>query len=154
MPLLEGLLTLRLRKDTFPCSAHNTLHKPTLVFSARATWRTAHRSTARRPWRSSDHRHVDYFQSLEKFREPGLPCAPPAHFEDRLKNDARLLELKSDVHAIKRQESSGSSLKEAKGPTSQLPQTPQADDAPTLPRKLDPRSQRLEDSHSRHRRGR
>jgi hypothetical protein len=62
-----------------------------------------------------DHRHVDYFQSLEKFREPGLPCALPAHLEDRLKNDARLRELESDVHAIKCQESSGSSLKEAKG---------------------------------------
>ena len=26
-----------------------------------------------------DHSHIDYFQSLEKFREPGLPCELPAH---------------------------------------------------------------------------
>jgi hypothetical protein len=61
-----------------------------------------------------DHRHVDYFQSLEKFRESGLPCELPAHLEDRLRSDPHLCELESEIQAFKRQEVSGSSLKEAK----------------------------------------
>ena len=45
-----------------------------------------------------DHSHIDYFQSLEKFREPGLPCELPAHVEESLKEDPRLQELESEVH--------------------------------------------------------
>ena len=44
-----------------------------------------------------DHSHVDYFQSLERFREPGLPCDLPAHVEERLKKDPRSLELQAEV---------------------------------------------------------
>ena len=36
-----------------------------------------------------NHSHIDYFQSLEKFREPGLPCELPAHMEEGLKHDRR-----------------------------------------------------------------
>lgn len=61
-----------------------------------------------------DHRHVDYFQSLEKFREPGLPCELPAHLEDRLRSEPRLRKLENEIQALKRQDVSGSSLKEAK----------------------------------------
>jgi hypothetical protein len=39
----------------------------------------------------ADHRHVDYFQSLEKFREPGSPCRLLARLEAALKSDPRLV---------------------------------------------------------------
>ena len=44
-----------------------------------------------------DHSHIDYFQSLEKFREPGLPCELPAHIEESLRQDRRRRELESEV---------------------------------------------------------
>lgn len=45
----------------------------------------------------SDHTHIDYFQGLEKFREPGLPCQLPASLEHRVNRDPRLLELERKV---------------------------------------------------------
>lgn len=44
-----------------------------------------------------DHSHIDYFQSLEKFREPGLPCELPAHIEESLRQDRRRQELELEV---------------------------------------------------------
>jgi hypothetical protein len=44
-----------------------------------------------------DHSRIDCFQSLEKFREPGLPCELPAQIEECLKRDPRLQELKAEV---------------------------------------------------------
>ena len=44
-----------------------------------------------------DHSHIDYFQSLEKFREPGLPCELPAHIEESLRQDCRRQELELEV---------------------------------------------------------
>lgn len=54
-----------------------------------------------------DHRHVDYFQSLEKVPRTKSPLWTPGL-------DPRLCELESEVQAIKYQDVSGSSLKEAK----------------------------------------
>ena len=44
-----------------------------------------------------DHSHIDYFQSLERFREQGLPCELPAHVEARLTQDPRLQEIEAEV---------------------------------------------------------
>ena len=44
-----------------------------------------------------DHSHIEYFQGLEKFREPGLPCKLPAHLKESLRHDSRRLELESEV---------------------------------------------------------
>ena len=44
-----------------------------------------------------DHSHIDYFQSLEKSREPGLPCEVPAHIEESLRQDCRRRELELEV---------------------------------------------------------
>jgi len=62
----------------------------------------------------TDHSAVNYFQSLEKFHEPGLPCKLPAKVETTLKSDPGLLELKSEVQALKHKEGAGSALDEAK----------------------------------------
>ena len=45
-----------------------------------------------------NHHHIDYFQSLERFREPGLPCELPAHVEESLKGDPQLQELEAEVY--------------------------------------------------------
>ena len=44
-----------------------------------------------------DQGHIDYFQSLEKFREPGPPCELPTHIEENLKGDPKLRELEVEV---------------------------------------------------------
>jgi hypothetical protein len=62
----------------------------------------------------ADHRHVDYFQSLEKFREQGLPCKHPARLEAALKSDPRFVDLESEVQALTQKEGAGSALDEAK----------------------------------------
>ncbi|KAL2440885.1 hypothetical protein ABEF95_008226 [Exophiala dermatitidis] len=63
---------------------------------------------------SSDHRHIDYFQSLEKFREQGLPCKLPAHLEETISRDPHLCELQSEVQALTLKEGQGATLTEAK----------------------------------------
>lgn len=62
----------------------------------------------------TDHRHVDYFQSLEKFREQGLPCYLPAYLKEALSRDPRLCELKRKVQALRHRKGPGSALDEAK----------------------------------------
>lgn len=59
-----------------------------------------------------DHSHIDYFQSLERFREQGLPCELPAHIEESLREDGRLQELEAEVQKLSYKDPS--SLKEAK----------------------------------------
>ena len=44
-----------------------------------------------------DHSRIDYFQSLERFREPGLPCELPSSVKESLNEDRRLQELEADV---------------------------------------------------------
>ena len=47
----------------------------------------------------SDHRHIEYFQGLEKFREEGLPDRLPAHLEHKKLNDPQLRELDEGLPA-------------------------------------------------------
>ena len=63
---------------------------------------------------STDHRHVDYFQSLEKFREQGLPCELPAHLAESLGGDSRLVELENEVQALAGKGGASTALREAK----------------------------------------
>lgn len=49
----------------------------------------------------SDHRHVEYFQGLEKFHENGLPTRLPAHLEKDLDQDAHLCDLKAEVQRLR-----------------------------------------------------
>jgi len=50
----------------------------------------------------SDQRHIEYFQSLEKFHEDGLPDELPAHLEEELKHDPHLYELENEVQTLMR----------------------------------------------------
>lgn len=61
-----------------------------------------------------DHRHVDYFQSLEKFREQGLLYELPAHLAESLGGDSRLVELESEVQALAGKGGATTALREAK----------------------------------------
>ena len=63
---------------------------------------------------AADHRHVDYFQSLEKFREPGLPCKLPTRFGKALKSDPGLVELEDEIRALVQEEGASSALDSAK----------------------------------------
>lgn len=47
-----------------------------------------------------DQRHIEYFQSLEKFHEDGLPDKLPAHLEEELKQDPRVCELEAEMRAL------------------------------------------------------
>ena len=46
---------------------------------------------------ATEHDHIDYFQSLERYYEPGLPCELPIQLEQRLKHDPKLLVLKAEA---------------------------------------------------------
>jgi hypothetical protein len=48
----------------------------------------------------SDHRHIEYFQSLEKFYEEGLPGKLPTHLEEALNRDPLLCELEKEVRTL------------------------------------------------------
>ena len=45
----------------------------------------------------SDHRHIEYFQSMEKFHEEGLPDKLPSHLEDDIYRDSQLRELEKEM---------------------------------------------------------
>jgi Protein of unknown function (DUF3435) len=45
----------------------------------------------------TDHRHIEYFQSVSKYREEGLPCQLPAHLEEDIQRDPIICELASQV---------------------------------------------------------
>jgi hypothetical protein len=62
----------------------------------------------------TDHRHVEYFQSLEKFHERGLPSELPAHLKRTLERDSRLLELRAEVQALTDVGGAGDALNKAK----------------------------------------
>ena len=49
------------------------------------------------------HKHIDYFQGLDQFREPGLPCELPARLEETLKQNPRLQELGEEVRQCPRE---------------------------------------------------
>jgi Protein of unknown function (DUF3435) len=61
---------------------------------------------------TSDHSHIDYFQSLERFRESGLPCEPPVHVKQRSKDDPQFRKLEKEVQRLIH--SDPTALKEAK----------------------------------------
>ena len=48
------------------------------------------------------HKHIDYFQGLGRFREPGLPCELPARLEEELKQDTKLQELETEAQQCPR----------------------------------------------------
>ena len=48
----------------------------------------------------AEHRHVDYFQGLEQFREHGLPYELPTAKRDELENDPELREMRAEVAAL------------------------------------------------------
>ncbi len=50
-----------------------------------------------------NHKHIDYFQGLGQFREPGLPCKLPARLEEGLKRDTQLQELEEEVRQCPRE---------------------------------------------------
>ena len=50
-----------------------------------------------------NHQHVDYFQGLGRFREPGLPCELPSRLEEGLKQDPELRKLEADVRGCPRE---------------------------------------------------
>jgi Protein of unknown function (DUF3435) len=49
------------------------------------------------------HKHIDYFQGLDRFREPGLPCELPARLEESLKQNSRLQELEEEARQCPRE---------------------------------------------------
>jgi hypothetical protein len=49
----------------------------------------------------SDQRHIEYFQSIEKFHEDGLPGDLPAHLEEELRQDPHLCELEVKVQRLR-----------------------------------------------------
>ncbi|KIW11740.1 hypothetical protein PV08_09012 [Exophiala spinifera] len=49
----------------------------------------------------SDERHIEYFQSIEKFHEDGLPTELPAHLEEELKHDGHLCSLEAEVQRLR-----------------------------------------------------
>jgi hypothetical protein len=63
---------------------------------------------------AAEHRHIDYFQGLEQFREHGLPCELPAAKRDELKDDPGLRELYAEVRALTRKVASCSAIQEAR----------------------------------------
>lgn len=58
----------------------------------------------------ADYRHVDYFQSLEQFREPRLPCRLPARNEAALKSDPDLVALEYRMRALEQAKGDRSAL--------------------------------------------
>ncbi|OAG42721.1 AdoMet-dependent rRNA methyltransferase SPB1 [Fonsecaea monophora] len=48
----------------------------------------------------SDHRHIEYFQSMEKFHEEGLPDKLPSHLDDGIYRDPELRELEKEMQTL------------------------------------------------------
>ncbi|KAN0069234.1 Protein of unknown function (DUF3435) domain containing protein [Elaphomyces granulatus] len=48
----------------------------------------------------SDHRHIEYFQSMEKFHEEGLPTKLPSHLADDIYHDSQLRELENEMQTL------------------------------------------------------
>ena len=62
----------------------------------------------------SDHRHIEYFQSMEKFHEEGLPDKLPAHLEEDIHRDPELCSLEEEVHTLARSGGRDKALSKAK----------------------------------------
>ena len=61
-----------------------------------------------------DHRHIDYFQSLEKFHEEGLPDRIPSHLEQKILRDPQLVELDREAQNAVRTQGQPRALNRAK----------------------------------------
>jgi hypothetical protein len=61
---------------------------------------------------NSDHSHIDFFQSLEPFREQGLPYDLPARLEADSNLDPQLCELRENLHKLKLGKGSATTLQE------------------------------------------
>ncbi|MCJ1474750.1 hypothetical protein MMC13_003410 [Lambiella insularis] len=48
----------------------------------------------------SDHRHIEFFQSLEKFHEEGLPDKLPSHLEEDINRDPDLSEFEKKIQTL------------------------------------------------------
>jgi hypothetical protein len=66
----------------------------------------------------TDHRHIDYFQGLEMFREQGLPDKLPVDrkksLTESLKRDPRVLELEHEVQRLEEVQADRATLAKAK----------------------------------------
>jgi hypothetical protein len=51
-----------------------------------------------------DHRHIEYFQGLERFREQGLPDKLPMARRESVRQDPRVRELEQKVQSLKAQQ--------------------------------------------------
>jgi hypothetical protein len=71
----------------------------------------------------TDHRHIDFFQGLERFRERGLPDQLPAHrresLTESLKRDPRVLELEQEAQRLEKVRADQATLGKAKRKVSQ-----------------------------------
>lgn len=68
---------------------------------------------------TTDHRHIDYFQGLEKFREQGLPCELPVDHIEPLKRDPHMRELEQEIQRLENAQVNRSILDEARRRLSQ-----------------------------------
>ena len=70
------------------------------------------------PGEETEHRHIDYFQGLEMFREQGLPDKLPVDrkksLTESLKRDPRVLELEQEVQRLEEVQADRVSLAKAK----------------------------------------
>ena len=66
----------------------------------------------------TDHRHIDYFQGLERFREQGLPEKLPVDRQisltESLKRDPCVLELEQEVQRLEKVQTNRATLDKAK----------------------------------------
>lgn len=98
-----------------------------------------------------DHTHIDYFQGLGQFREPGLPCKLPARLGEDLKQNPTLQELEAEVRRCPRD--CPTALADAKQMLAscwkrQQRTLPTADCPAQIPGEVDIRTQGLGGSHS------
>jgi hypothetical protein len=62
----------------------------------------------------SDHRHIDYFQGLERFHEQGLPYELPVDRRESLKQDPHARGLEQDVQSLEALQADQETLNKAK----------------------------------------
>ncbi|KAK5332098.1 hypothetical protein LTR93_001103 [Exophiala xenobiotica] len=63
---------------------------------------------------ASDHSQIEYFQSADKYMEPGLPHELPARVEEELIHDPGLCGLQERVAVLERQGATGSTVRDVR----------------------------------------
>ena len=61
-----------------------------------------------------NYNNVQYFQSFNKFREPGLPTKLPAEEEVALKQNPQLLDLENNIRKLQENQASDYNIKAAR----------------------------------------